>query len=87
MPHIIVKLYPGRTQEQKQLLTDKIVEAVLETINTEETSISVAVEEIPREMWKEKVYKPDIISKENTLTKKPGYTMDYYACTSLRASI
>jgi len=27
-------------------------------------------------MWKEKVFLPDIIEKEKTLFKKPGYSMD-----------
>ncbi len=76
MPHIIVKLYPGRSDEQKQILTDKITKTLIETIDVEEKSISVAFEEVSPEMWKEKVYEPDIISKEKTLTKKPGYNMD-----------
>ena len=73
MPHVIVKLYPGRTEEKKTLLTGKIVKAVMEDLNVEETSVSVSFEEVPRERWTEEVYKPDIIEKENTLYKKPGY--------------
>jgi 4-oxalocrotonate tautomerase len=73
MPHIIVKLYPGRTEEQKKLLSEKIVQAVTDTINAGEASISVAIEEVPKEKWNEKVYQPDIIEKESTLYKKPGY--------------
>lgn len=76
MPHVIVKLFPGRTEAQKQLCTEKITQAIIETLNTDENSVSVAFEEIPRELWKETVYQPDIISKENTLYKKPGYKMD-----------
>ncbi len=76
MPHVIVKLYPGRSEEQKQLCTQKIVEALIETMNTDENSISVAFEEIPREMWKEEVFLPDIIEKEKMLFKKPGYNMN-----------
>lgn len=76
MPHVIIKLYPGRSDEQKQLLTDKIVEAVIETLEAERKTVSVAFEEVPAEMWKEKVYVPDIIIKKETLTKKPGYNLD-----------
>lgn len=76
MPHVIVKLFPGRTESQKQLCAEKITQAVIETLNTDEKSVSVAFEEIPRELWKETVYQPEIISKENTLYKKPGYKMD-----------
>lgn len=76
MPHVIIKLFPGRTQEQKQLCIGKIVDALMETMNVDENSISVIFEEIPREKWKEEVFKPDIIEKENSLFKKPGYNMD-----------
>lgn len=73
MPHVIVKVFPGKTEEQKTLLTDRIVRAVMETTNVPETSISVAFEEIPKERWNKEVFQPDIIEKENTLYKKPGY--------------
>lgn len=73
MPHIIIKLYPGRSEEKKQQLSDRIVKDVMEAIGCEEKSISVAFEEIPKEKWNEEVYQPDIVQKENTLYKKPGY--------------
>ncbi|ULT54518.1 tautomerase family protein [Neobacillus drentensis] len=73
MPHIIVKLIPGRTEEQKKELTDKIVQAVMETVDAGESSISVSFEEVPSEKWEEEVYQPDILGKDNTLYKKPGY--------------
>jgi len=76
MPHVIIKMFPGRSEEQKKLCTEKIVEALIETLNTDEQSISVAFEEIPREMWKKEVFLPDIMEKEKTLFKKPGYSMD-----------
>jgi len=73
MPHIIVKLWPGRSEEQKMELTDKISKVLIETLGAKESSISVAFEEIPKERWVNEVYKPDIIDKKNTLYKKPGY--------------
>ncbi len=76
MPHVIIKMFPGRSEEQKKLCTEKIVEVLIETLNTDEQSISVAFEEIPREMWKKEVFLPDIMEKEKTLFKKPGYSMD-----------
>lgn len=74
MPHVIVKLWPNKTEEQKIELTDKIVKSVVETINVDETSVSVSFQEIPNERWEEEVYKPDILAKKETLYKKPGYT-------------
>ncbi len=73
MPHIIVKLYPGRSEQQKVELTKKIVKNVVEIAECKERSVSVTFEEIERVDWAEKVYKPDIINSQGTLYKKPGY--------------
>jgi len=73
MPHIIVKLYPGRSKQKKLELTNKIVKNVVEITDCKETSVSVAIEEIEPGDWAKKVYKPDIIDSQETLYKKPGY--------------
>ncbi|MCP4552768.1 MAG: 4-oxalocrotonate tautomerase [Bacteroidetes bacterium] len=73
MPHIIVKLYPGRSEQQKVKLTKKIVKNVVEIAECKETSVSVVFEEIEPINWAEKVYKPDIVDCRGTLYKKPGY--------------
>jgi 4-oxalocrotonate tautomerase len=73
MPHVIVKLYPGRTEEQKTKLADEIVKDVVAIAKCEEKSVSVAFEEIEKEDWAEKVYKPDILNKRDSLYKEPGY--------------
>ncbi len=73
MPHIIVKLYPGRSEQQKTQLVETIAKDVVAIIRCEEKSVSVAIEEIKPEEWVETVYKPDILNKQETLYKKPGY--------------
>jgi len=73
MPHVIIKLYPGRSEEQKQQLANAIVNDVVTIARCEEKAVSVAIEEIKPEAWAEKVYRPDIIEKEKTLYRKPGY--------------
>ena len=73
MPHIIVKLYPGRSELQKTRLAEEIVKDVVAIANCEEKSVSVAIEEIKPEDWAEKVYKPDILGNPEKLYKKPGY--------------
>jgi len=73
MPHIIVKLYPGRSEQQKHELTKKIVKNVVETTECKESVVSVAFEEIDQSHWPQKVYQPDIIDCPGTLYKKPGY--------------
>ena len=73
MPHVIVKLYPGRSEEQKIKLTDEIVKDVVAIAKCDEKSVSVAFEEIEKEDWAEKVYKPDIRNVRGSLYKEPGY--------------
>jgi 4-oxalocrotonate tautomerase len=73
MPHVIVKLYPGRSEEQKHKLADEIVKDVVAIAKCAEKSVSVAFEEIEEKDWAEKVYKPDILEKKDTLYKEPGY--------------
>jgi 4-oxalocrotonate tautomerase len=74
MPHVIVKLYPGRTEEQKIKLAEEIVKDVIAIAKCEEKSVSVAIEEIEKEDWAQKVYKPDILNNKGSLYKEPGYS-------------
>ncbi len=73
MPHVIVKLLPGRSEQQKARLADGIVRDVVAIAKCEEKSVSVGFEEIKPEDWAEKVYKPDILDSPEKLYKKPGY--------------
>jgi len=75
MPHVIVKLWPGKSEQQKVRLAEKIVEDVTTVLNYGEESVSVALEEVEPRHWAEKVYKPDIVRNSDRLYKKPGYTM------------
>ena len=73
MPHIIVKLYPGRSEEQKRQLVDQIAKDVITIAKCEEKAVSVAIEEVDPNDWAEHVYKPDILDNTRALYKKPGY--------------
>jgi len=75
MPHVIVKLWPGKSEDQKRRLADAISKDVMNILNYGEESVSVAVEEVSSKSWAEKVYKPDILDNSDKLYKKPGYTM------------
>jgi 4-oxalocrotonate tautomerase len=61
MPHGIVKLWPGTSEQQKIRLAEAIVKDVMHVLHYGEESVSVAIEEIKPEDWAEKVYKPDIV--------------------------
>jgi 4-oxalocrotonate tautomerase len=73
MPHVIIKMNPGRTDKQKNELAQAITDSVVKIAKCEEKTVSVAIEEIAPEDWAETVYRPDIMEKEKTLYKKPGY--------------
>jgi len=73
MPHVIVKLHSGKSERQKQALAQAVTEAVMSALNYGEESVSVGIEEVEPKDWTEKVYKPDIIGKPDTIYKKPGY--------------
>ena len=75
MPHVIVKLWPGKSEAQKQRLADKITKDVMDVFNYGEESVSVAMEEVISKDWAEQVYKRDIQAKQDKLYKKPGYEM------------
>ncbi len=73
MPHVIVKLWPGRSEQDKARLAEEIVKDVVGVIRCPESAVSVAIEEVKREEWPEKVYRPDILNNAEKLYKKPGY--------------
>jgi len=75
MPHVIVKLWPGKSEQQKTQLAEEIVKDVMKVLNYGAESVSVAIEEVPARDWAEKVYEPDIVNNSEKLYKKPGYTM------------
>ncbi len=75
MPHIIIKLWPGKSEEQKNRLAQKITRDVTEVLNYGAESVSVALQEVEPQDWEEKVYRPDIPPQVGNLYKKPGYTM------------
>lgn len=73
MPHVIVKLWPGKSDTQKRALADAIVRDVSRILNDGEEAVSVGFEEVPPGDWPTAVYAPDIQAKWNTLLKTPGY--------------
>ncbi len=75
MPHIIVKLWPGKSEQQKTKLADEITRSVMSTLDYGEESVSVAIEEIEAKDWASQVYRIDIVGHEDELYKKPGYTI------------
>jgi len=75
MPHVIVKLWPGKSEQQKMQLAEAIVKDVMHVLHYGAESVSVAIEEVASQEWAEKVYKQDILHNAEKLYKQPGYTM------------
>jgi len=75
MPHVIVKLWPGKSETQKTRLAEKIAQDVMDVLDYGEESVSVAMEEVKSSDWAKQVFEPDIKGKWDMLYKKPGYKM------------
>jgi len=74
MPHLIVKLWPGKSERQKQRLAQMLSENVQSVLQIGADSVSVAFEEVRPGDWVDQVYAPDIQAKWDKLYIKPGYT-------------
>jgi 4-oxalocrotonate tautomerase len=73
MPHVIVKLAIGRTEQEKMRLAEEVANAVQNVTGAAGESVSVAVEDVAPDDWSEQVYGPDIKAKWDTVYRKPGY--------------
>lgn len=73
MPHVIVKMYAGRSTNDKKRLAEEITKTVKNVLNYGDEAISVGIEDVQPADWAEKVYRPDILAKPENIYKKPGY--------------
>lgn len=55
MPHVSIKMYPGRSEEIKKDLAEKTKEFMMKELNMEEKFFSVSVEEIEKDKWQDEV--------------------------------
>ncbi|MCB8883194.1 tautomerase family protein [Acidisoma cellulosilytica] len=74
MPHIIVKIAVGRSDENKHLIATALTKAIMHSAQVPDEALSVSIEDFDPAEWGAKVFKPDIIDKPDLLYKKPGYT-------------
>lgn len=51
MPHLSVRLYPGRTKEVKQDFAEKLQDLVVKELGCEPNVVSVSFKEIEKEKW------------------------------------
>lgn len=74
MPHVEIKCFPGRTEDQKKKCAEQIAEVVADTLGCNTDSVSVAIKDIEQEKWKPEVWDKQIVADDEFLYKKPGYT-------------
>ncbi len=65
MPHIVVKLWPGRDEEIKNNLAKRIAQNVAEELKVDLGDVSVAIEEVKKSDWGDQVYKKEIKDNKN----------------------
>ncbi|MCQ2578206.1 MAG: tautomerase PptA [Treponema sp.] len=76
MPHVEIKCYSGRTDEQKKECAEKIAEVLAQTWGCKTSSVSVAIKDVDPEDWKEKVWDANIVPDKDVLFKEPGYSCE-----------
>lgn len=73
MPHIVLKLWEGRSEKEEAALAKAFAEAAHAITGCPEDTISVGIEDYPQENWMTDVYYPQIINGPGKLYVKPGY--------------
>jgi 4-oxalocrotonate tautomerase len=73
MPHVMVKMWPGPSEQQKRRLAEEITKNVVDLLDSDDASVSVAIEEVKPGDWLDTVYRPEIEPRMDRLYKKPGY--------------
>lgn len=57
MPHIAIKMYPGRSEEVKKDLAEKTRDFFAKEMNADQKYFSVSVEDVAQEDWEDEVVK------------------------------
>ena len=73
MPHVIVKLYPGESEEQKAKLAEELTKTITSVTGKPVAAVSIAIEEVAEDVWMDQVYANEIKPNLEKLYKKPGY--------------
>ena len=63
MPHIAIKMYPGRSEELKKDIAEQTRDFLAKEMGMEEKFFSVSVEDIEKDKWQKEVV--DKIAKDD----------------------
>ncbi len=73
MPHILVKVRAGYSHAQKVRLSEALSSAIVKSLDCPSSDVSVGIEDVRPAEWAERVYRPEILGKPETIYKQPGY--------------
>ncbi len=73
MPHVDIKCYPGRTEEQKKLCAEKVANVISEIMRCDVSHVSIAINEVEKADWASNVWDKEIAPNMDKLYVKPGY--------------
>ena len=76
MPHVDIKCFSGRSDEQKRLCAEKVTQVIAETLGGRESSVSVTIKDVDEADWKEHVWDTQIVPDEAYMYKEPAYRCD-----------
>ena len=74
MPHVIIKLWPGKSEQQKQRLAEGVTKVVMTSFGYGEESVSVSLEEIAPSEWTRKSTSPTSSMAPASSTSRPATT-------------
>ena len=73
MPHISLKMYKGRTTEEKNKIANELADVLVKN-GVKPTAISVSVTDYEPEVWNEQVYDKEIRDNKDIFVEA-GYNM------------
>ncbi len=76
MPHVSIRSYPGRTEEQKMALAEAIKADVMKYFEVPEAAVSVSIKEIAPDNWKDEAVDGEMLTEGTRLLITPGYDID-----------
>ena len=74
MPHVIVKLWPGKSEQQKTRLAEAITKNVMDILHYGDESVSVAMQEVNLQIGWRRCINPRSKTSATSSTRSPDTT-------------
>ena len=71
MPHIVVNIWPGRSDETKEKLANRLALETAQVLEMDSEYVSVGFQEVPEAEWNA-FCQCEINEKPNQIFKRPG---------------